>query len=512
MPDDVALLRLTAIAEQASFVVFPSLLLLAWLLTRRRPQSEAPDDRPEERVTRSELTLLLVVLAGALALRLLWWDRGIPGTIYGGEVITARVDLAVQRGGLWTRWWQLLRSANVSGWLYDSLIIEPVVVAFQMLFGPQIHGIVRVGAFFGVAAVALAWLAGRLLHGPRFGLLFAGFVAVSPLQVDWSRLGYRAMAAPPHVLLAIALAALAARRGSGLLGALAGTVSYASVYGYEAARTAMPLTFLTFLAATRGSVRRIRRVAMLSVVVSLVILLLASTLPRATLREALWPRYPGYAGNQGERTVAEFIAKNYPPAKREAVRSLADYFVVSRNSPPRPRVWSWGIAYGGLAFLPVIIAGALGLVAVLTGRLRGFLWLGLLALGLALPSLGRATARRMLVFDLGWCALAALGLIALRKSPLLSRLGRPFPPLLAGTFLVAMGLWTLAAMVILRTGPSHLGVYHVPFANGFLMDINSCERCVEAGKIWEADIRNGDLVILIDSDINREFPTGPAGL
>src|SRR5438046_98300 len=291
--DQATLLRASAIVERAAFVLSPLGLCALWLASRRMPAVEPAPDAPDQPVTAGEIGLLLCALSGALILRLLWWDRGIPGTLYGGEIITARADLALQKGGLWAQWWHLLRTSQPSSWSYDSAVIQPVVVLFQSIFPPAVHGIVRVGAFFGVAAVALAWVAGRLLHGRRFGLLLAGFVAVSPLQVVWSRLGYRAMAAVPHVLLAIALAALAARRGSWLLGALAGVVSYASVYGYEAARTAMPLTFLAFWAATRGSARRISRVAMLSVVVSLVILVLASTLPRATLREALWPRYPG---------------------------------------------------------------------------------------------------------------------------------------------------------------------------------------------------------------------------
>jgi len=305
MPDDGTLLQLTAVVAKAALVLFPALLVLPWLATRRRRRVESASDRPEQRVTRCEIALLLLVLLGALVLRLLWWDQGLPGTIFGGEIITARVDLAVQRGGLWTRWWQALRSANPGGWLYDSPIVEPVVVAFQMIFQPQINGIVRVGAFFGVVAVGLAWLVGRLLHGPRFGLLFAGFVAVSPLQVVWSRLGYRAMAAMPHVLLAMALAAIAARRGSLLLAALAGVVSYASVYNYEIARGAIPLAVLALWAATRGPVRRNGRFLILSLVFFLVIVALAATLPRAGFKDTFWPTYTGYAGNQGEETLTD---------------------------------------------------------------------------------------------------------------------------------------------------------------------------------------------------------------
>ena len=346
---DDATLHLTAVLEKAAFVFFPALLVLPWLATRRRTEPEPS----KARAIRSEIGLLLLILAGALVLRLLWWDQGIPGTIFGGEIITAHADLALQHGGLWARWWQLVRSTNGGGWHYDSPIVEPVVVAFELIFPPQIQGIVRVGAFFGVIGVALAWLTGRLLHGPRFGLLFAGLVAVSPLQVVWSRLGYRAMAAMPHVLLAMALAALAARRGSVLLAVLAGVVSYASLYSYEIARAAIPLAVLAFWAGTRAPVRRNGRFVVLSIVFVVVVLALAATLPPTGIKDTLWPTYAGYAGNQGEKTLSDFVEKNYVRVKTESRRVLNDYFVSSRNSPPRPAVWSWGIASGGLTFLTV---------------------------------------------------------------------------------------------------------------------------------------------------------------
>jgi hypothetical protein len=510
--DHATLLRASAIVERVAFVVFPLCLVAIWLVSRRMPRVEPPGDAPEQPVTVAEIGFLVFVLLGALILRLLWWDRGIPGTQFGGEIITARVDVALQKGGVWAQWWQLLRTSQPSTWAYDSAVIHPVVALFQLIFPPTIHGIVRVGAFFGVAAAALAWVAGRLLHGRRFGLLLAGFVAVSPLQVVWSRLGYRAMAAVPHALLAIALAALAARRKSYVLAALAGVVSYASLYNYEAARVAIPLSVVAICTASWRLAPRAARTVRLSLVFCAVVAVLAVTVPRGGLKEALWPTYPGYAGNQGEKSLSELAQKNYVRVKTQGRQSLRDYFLVNRNSPPEASTWAPGIQYGGLVFLPVAILGFLGLLAAVSSRSSHLVWFAVLGLGLAMPSLGCSTARRLIIFDLGWCAFAAIGLAHVARTPILARVPLRYRPPLAAGFLGLMGAWTLAAMVILRETPAHLGVYAVPFATGCVGDILSCPRCVGASKQWEADIERGNLVMLVDSDLRRENPTGPAGL
>src|SRR5436190_138264 len=403
--DQATLLRASAIVERAAFVLSPLGLLALALASRRMPTVEPAPDSPDQPVTAGEAGLMLLALGGALILRLLWWDQGIPGTLYGGEIITARADVALQEGGLWAQWWHLLRTSQPSSWSYDSAVIQPVVVLFQLIFRPAIHGIVRVGAFFGVAAVALAWVAGRLLNGRRFGLLLAGFVAVSPLQVVWSRLGYRAVAA---VLVALAV-----------------------------------------------------------------------TVPEGSLKEALWPNYPGYAGNQGEKNLTEFAQSNYERAKLQGQQSLRDYFLVNRSSRPQRPTWARGIQYGGLVFQPVAILGAVGLLSVVFSRSLPLVWLTALVLGLAMPALGCSTARRLLIFDLGWCAFAAIGLAYVARTRVLARVPLRYRAPLAAGFLGLMGAWTLTAMLSLRGPPGYRGVHAVPFATGCVEDIVSCSRCAE---------------------------------
>ena len=110
------------------------------------------------------------------------------------------------------------------------------------------------------------------------------------------------------------------------------------------------------------------------------LLALAATLPPAGIKDTLWPTYAGYAGNQGEKTLSDFVEKNYVRVKTESRRVLNDYFVSSRNSPPRPAVWSWGIASGGLTFLPIVAAGVVGALAVVAARSAALIWLAVLLL------------------------------------------------------------------------------------------------------------------------------------
>ncbi|HLY36575.1 MAG TPA: hypothetical protein VKU61_00975 [Candidatus Binatia bacterium] len=519
--DQHALLEVSALVEQAFAVLALVLLAALWLASRHRPRVAPAVDQPGTPVTGTEAALLLVVLAGAVVLRTAWWDRGLPGTIFGGEIGTARAALAVQRGGLLGRWWSLVRQLNGGGWWYDSPVVEPVIVAFQSVFPPQVHGIVRVGAAFGTAGVLLAWLVGRLLHGPRFGLAFAAFVAVSPLQVVWSRLGYRAMAVAPHVLLTLALAAVAARRRSIVLAGVVGVVAYATVYNHEVARAAMPLAIVAIWCASRTLVRRNLWFVTLSLGVALVIVTLAERLPETGgMSDMLWPTYHGAAGNQGERTLREFVEKNYARVKTETSRSLADYFLINRDTPPAPAAWGWGIAHGGLTFLPVTALGVLGLIRTLRAPAQYLVWFAMLVVGLALPAMACTVARRLLVFDLGWCAFAAAGMLALADTAVLGRVPRRARGILAGALVAAIGCWTMAAIVGLAPPLDDGPPAPVAYGSGWfacpdfsrLSDVTTCRRCLEVAKGWEADIRDEKLIILVDSDMNRETPTSPGGL
>src|SRR5262249_40407350 len=139
---------------------------------------------------------------------------------YFSETVPVYVAQALEWGNLWAQWKRLLTVYQVY-WVQESATVMPVAVAFQLVFGPSFHLPLLLGAFYGVTAVLLAWALGRMAHSPPFGLLFAGLVAIAPLQIVWSRHGGLYIASVTHVLLAMFLGYVAGRRRSVLLAALA---------------------------------------------------------------------------------------------------------------------------------------------------------------------------------------------------------------------------------------------------------------------------------------------------
>src|SRR5207249_4961207 len=166
-----------------------------------------------------ERMLLGLVLTGALLTRVLWWRSGLTVPYWFSQTTPLYVAKALGEGGLWAQWTRLLRTYQVS-WTRESATVMPVAVAFQLVFGPSFHLPVLVGAFYGVAAVLLAWALGRIVHSPRFGLIFASLVAVSPLQIVWSRHEGLYIASVTHVLLVMLVSYVAGKRRSALLAVL----------------------------------------------------------------------------------------------------------------------------------------------------------------------------------------------------------------------------------------------------------------------------------------------------
>ena len=93
------LLSTSASVEKAACLL--ALLILGGLYAWSRRRDALSTDRVEElNLSRvGEGLALLSILLLAVVLRVVKWDEGIPGTIYAGEVITARADLLMRRGG-----------------------------------------------------------------------------------------------------------------------------------------------------------------------------------------------------------------------------------------------------------------------------------------------------------------------------------------------------------------------------------------------------------------------------
>src|SRR5262245_15478602 len=185
-----AVLTASAYVEQAlTAASVVGLAVLLALAAFGRAAAADPVDRWEEWLTPArEAGLLLLLLAAAVLLRTVGITRPLTAPWYFPETTPAFVAEVLNKGTVWQRWLELLHTYQVN-WPWESAVMFPVSVAFQVLFGPSLHLVPLVGAFFGVSAVLLAWTLGRVAHSKIFGLLFAAFMAVSPLQVVWSRLG-----------------------------------------------------------------------------------------------------------------------------------------------------------------------------------------------------------------------------------------------------------------------------------------------------------------------------------
>src|SRR5262249_3242806 len=129
----------------------------------------------------------------------------------------------------------------------------PVNALAVATLGPSLELSQYIGSLCGLVTVVLAWLLGRAVVSPAFGLAFAGLVAVSPLQITWARLGGLPIAAVPPTLLVPGPAHRAGARRSSVRALVAGAVAWTSVYPYYAARVAIPLALVAMVAGMRAA-------------------------------------------------------------------------------------------------------------------------------------------------------------------------------------------------------------------------------------------------------------------
>jgi hypothetical protein len=503
-----SLIAFSPILERALVGAASALALVLAFLAARRGRGMMAHDFETPMPRRTELVLLGVILAFGTLVRTVGWDDQITPVFYASEVPQLHVGKMLDSGAFWATWTQLLHTYQAA-WPHESAIVMPVYVLLQRLLGPSFGLPVLVGAVFGVAAIVLAWLLGRATRSQAFGLLFAAFVACSPLQVSWSRLGGHYIAASPHVLLALLCGYVAGRRRSIVWTLVAGLVAWVSLYHYYAARVAIPLAGAAIVRGCQDArASWMRRIVLATLFVATIASVFHELAPGG-LRQAFWPSYPDYVGNRGEQSLSELVTRDVEYVRQQGRETVSRYFFRTRSGPSV--TWAWGLEHGGLCLAPIGVLGGVGLIAALWGFRRGWLWLAVLAAGIALTSLSTPSARRFQVMDLAWCALAAHGLLALARI-----LGRGVSYRVAATIVGgvsgAIALWS--AMVVFALGDAlpHGKWQPIPFGESGFMDGLACRRCAEAAKEWQREIADGAFVVLFDSDIFRENRTSPGGL
>src|SRR5262249_41076814 len=146
-----------------------------------------------------------------------------------------------------------------------------------------------------------------------------------------------------------------------------------------------------------------------------------------------------------------------------------------------------GFAHGGLCLLPVVVLGLVGLVGLRALR-AWYLWGALALAGLALPVLSTATARRFLIFDVAWCALAAHGVAVLaRIRPLVEARPGARRPLFAGGIL-ALAVWSGGGLGLLSASLPPAHGTRIPFGESGFGDGLTCLGCARDGQRWRGEI------------------------
>lgn len=469
---------------------------------------------------RQELVLLLGIVLLAAALRTLFATSEQQPRWFFPESGVADAATLLVKGGLWNRW-KVVLSTTQANWPQESAVMVPLNVLAVAALGASLELPQYVGSLCGVLAVVLAWLLGRAVVSPAFGLAFAGMVAVSPLQITWARLGGLQIAAVPHTLLVLWLAHRAGSRRSIALALLAGVVAWTSVYHYYAARVAIPVSLLAMAAGMYGAGCTRRWWLMLPLCLGAGFAVTGDLVAGMPAVTSLWPRYAGYVGNRSEHTSGDLLRSVSDNLHRQLVPALRTYFWNGRAEDlnalwRRPTTGPGtaldaGIAHGGLCLLPLALLGLVGLARLRALR-AWYLWLGLALAGLALPVLSTSTARRFLIFDLAWCALAAHGAIALaRMRPLVEVSPGARRAVFAGVVL-ALAAWSGGGLALLCAALPPAHGTRIPFGESGFADGVTCLGCASDGRRWRHEMAGGSLVVLVDSDELRENPTAPGGL
>ena len=123
----------------------------------------------------------------------------------------------------------------------------------------------------------------------------------------------------------------------------------------------------------------------------------------------------------------------------------------------------------------------------------------------------RSSARRFLLFDAAWCAFAAFGLLSLLQSRLLDRSHRANALVRRDRLIAALALWGAGA-VALSSAALPPNRTTIPFAESGFGDGLTCLGCVRSARSWQHELEDGRMVILFDSDLEREDRTAPGGL
>src|SRR5258707_574491 len=108
------------------------------------------------------------------------------------------------------------------------------------------------------------------------------------------------------------------------------------------------------------------------------------------------------------------------------------------------------------------------------------------------------TARRILVFDVAWCAFAAHGCLAVVEW-VGAGLARKTRARLAAGVVALTGAWSVATVFLLSAALPAWTAQQIPFADAGFGDGIACRGCLDAAKKWAREIEVGAFDVLFDN-------------
>ncbi|MCW5889091.1 MAG: hypothetical protein KIT14_00925 [bacterium] len=93
-----------------------------------------------------------------------------------------------------------------------------------------------------------------------------------------------------------------------------------------------------------------------------------------------------------------------------------------------------------------------------------------------------------------------------------ARRGGPRRLAVAAGLLLALGAWSGGTLAALAAALPRAGRVPIPFGESGFGDGLACLQCVEEGRRWQRAIAGGEVIVLFDSDCEREDATSPAGV
>jgi hypothetical protein len=451
------------------------------------------------RARRTEYALLAGVVAFAAALRLIGLTPESSPSFHPalGSVLFVE-DLLRTSGvsGAVRHWTTLFASVQGLSLIDRSVVAFPPAVLAHVALGPSLALASYLGTFYGLVAVVLAWAAGRAVGGPTLGLLFAALLAVSPVEIVWSRIGGLYIACVPHLLLGILCAQAAARRQSAALAGAAGIIAWFSLYNYYATRLVIPVALgaLLFSGVDR------RRTPWL-VAWFLAPLLLGSLASTGGVVQTLWPTVGGGFLPPAERSPWNLASLAWGRWQNHWLPTLQLVFTAGRTT----------LNGGGMLPLLVLLLGAGGFAIALAAPPRHAAWLLLAVLGYAMTALSGAEVRRLLPVDLAWNYFAALAVAGLMRSRVFAAVPRTTLAVVLALGLCATGVWSVVAIASL-TRRATAELTPIPFGGGQLGEAIMCRPCSTLASYWRDRIREGTLIVLFDHDRARDLRIFRMGL